>query len=251
MSISCQQEITINVKGLPNATAYWKYEEVGNVTRVDSILGLATEVLTGSVPNTAGVIGQAAFMANAFPFPLLMGDIFNPSGGTAWSAIPYNAISGASISVWLKYGGISNVGNPFNFTITFQDLGGQIQEGFLIRGDNAGLNPTFSVDLLKHFGAVDATIDLANVPLGSFHNIVVTYNQATHIARAYLDGVFIGQAAVATWIAAAAGSVVIENPRYFDTTVDELAIWTGTVLTDAQAAQAFNGGAGLRPPNVP
>lgn len=251
--ITCEQDITINVVSTPNVQAYWKLDEAGtNIERFDSIKNLSLSPLGGTSAPTAGVINNGVQISGVGG--KLFGDIFNGGTGASWSNLPYPAINGASISVWIKWSGANP--NFFTFpgvTLTFQDAGGIATGGFSIHGDGSiAAPPRIIVDFLKAFSAVDQTLTPGDVVLNVWNNIVATYNQTTHVGTVYLNGALVGVAGLATWTVRTNAGLALNNAGgYFTMNNDEVGIWNDHVLTQSEVTGLFNSGSGSRPPNVP
>lgn len=230
MSITCQKVYKATIA----PTLYWKFDEVGSVTRVDSVIASPLAVSAGTVPSVAGVRNNAANFPN--------------TGGTLGDGsliITKSFTSGFSLSFWFKLvtgaaitqdiGGF-NFGNPaFKESIDMK-FGAGIPSNFLVR--------FFSPD----FTSTDLNI---TIPDTAFHLITITFNATNQQITAALDaGVPVTATLGTAWVSGTTMGHSIGSsgglPLVFDW--DEYAVFMNTVLTAAQRTFLFGGGT---PPAYP
>lgn len=232
--------------------AYWKFEEVGAVSRVDSLIGLAIGLVGGStVPtNAAGIIGQGVFFDHTTLPEQLYGAVGAAHGGVTWDHLTYAASAGASMSFWVHVPATNNCTFFVDFSV--QDLVGDFQGGFHVQ--TIGPN-NFQLKPYDGNGNYTAAIDLGTLTPNSWNHIVCVYNQMTSVASAFVNGVAVlfTSAVGVPWLVSASAALQIEMVASVgvDFTLDELGWWKNTVLAQGDVTALYNAGVGARPPNVP
>lgn len=219
---------------LVGPSLYWKFDEVGSVTRVDSVIASPLAVFAGTVPSVAGVRNNAAN--------------FPPAGGFLGDGsliIAKGFTSGFSLSFWFKIvtlpgitmpiGGL-NFGNPgFQETVTFA-FGPGFPSTFRVRFTSPN---TFITDVT------------VSIPDANWHLITVTFDASNQQVGAALDtGVPTTAILASPWVSTTTTGHSIGNsgvpPLEFD--IDEYGVFMNTVLTPAQRTFLFGGGT---PPAYP
>ncbi len=256
MSISCQQEITINVKG--TIFYYWTLDEpLPASTHVDKSQGVVLTPAVGGgfalpgvgtglfsngvifnnpVPQSAGLFSGGA----VFPYidPLLK--YTHAQGLTAWGWFKMNAayVAGAGPLVAL-------------FDFNFYD-------------DNVATNQMGEIEMIlggaNYRGVTrdDSIGEVVNGPafapvLGTWNFVVVRYNPATGLTSTRVNGAaFITGVTVLDMKTGPFGSMSINTSgggTNLNMTVDEVGV-VKEVLTNAQVDSLYNGGAGVTWPAV-
>ncbi len=183
MSVSCQKDVTIVVG--TNPSLYWKFDEVGSVTRVDSVIASPLAVFAGTVPSVPGLLNNAA------NFPATGGFL-----GDGSLIIPKGFTSGLSLSFWVKIVTASiftetvggpNFGNPaFKQNIEFK-FGAGVPSAFLMR--------YWSPDLTN----TDLTV---SIPDNNWHLITTTFNATNQQITGAIDmGVPVTATLGTPWVA--------------------------------------------------
>lgn len=234
MSVSCTKDFQITVDDpISEPSAYWKLDEASGSARNDSI---GTNHLTedlAPVPSATGKIGDAAsfvsgsgnYLADETPV------------GLTWTYA-----TGITAAGWLNYEtfDMNNEGVPFEVS-RFSGFLRYLFRFFHLQFDN-GLR--FEVNL---FGSATAFIDvpIADIPVGSFFFFRFWVDPADNKLKARInEGTLLISAVTLTPATAGAATAVRMQPEInTNLLVDEVGLWM-KVLTDAEGASLYNGGAG-------
>ena len=160
-------------------------------------------------------------------------------------SIPYVLPAGTtkfSVSIW---GNVSALTTSVNkCLIAQQPTGGTTSEGFSIFTSNAYPNTNVWFKIENNTG----TQTTSNIVFGEWFHILATYDSGT--AKIYFNGVLedttTGVTSPLTTVNTTQTILGSLNPSGIiipmEGNLDDCAIWSGTTLTDAQAAQIYNNG---------
>ena len=245
MSISCQQEITINVVG--GVDAYWTFEELGTVNRVDKVHAIAlvpTLVLDGGsgfLTNAAGIQGQGAlyFLGGAgtgSQVPQMETAIFP---GTAFLAL--QAGKGFSFAGWFFVFGDANQAQGNSWDLNFIDsLFNQLGDIQISLSANQ-----VQLRITDSLGNTDSIFTA--LPLNAwmfFHMWFDPADSKVHLSlnnAASLNGTV---ALTFTPVGAGDTGQIFNFNSQYHCIQDEWAIKVSGIFTPAQQAYLYNGGLG-------
>lgn len=202
---------------LAGLTGYWKFDESSG-TRVDSHASYDL-AQTGSVTATPAALNNGAeFFASELDFLANTSDDLNTHSGDF------------SVSVWIK---IVNITEGVIFTKGGFPTGGW---GLFLTA-----SPAFALDSYDSEANGERCESSVIVSTGVFYHVATSYNSLTGVASIWVNGVKTedGHLSAADSVAA----FLLGK----DTTVvvDEMAIWIGRTLTDADVTFLRNGGTPL------
>jgi len=218
---------------LTDLEGYWRLDEASGLVAADSSTHGSDGNLTGDPvwqPGTGVLNGSLNFDAS--------GDVVTvPWDGGAGIDILNKSFS---VSFWTK-----RDGTGAEYVLGQGDTGATRQSLHIGFRDADTLTFAFYGDDLNYDNAV-VIGDVTN-----WHHWVCTYDMATGVRSVYLDGnttpvatntaggAFTGSGTNDFWIGRRIGN------WNFVGNIDEVGVWSDRVLTGAEAAQLFNGGAGL------
>lgn len=227
MSVSCQRAYKLVVTGIPVPSAYWKYDEVGSVNRVDAVGGLIQTVFSGSVPSTTGIISNGAnFPANAQINELFLGF---PSGLNMTG-------TGFSFTFWMK---------PISFGVGLDfeiGVGGSSSVEFTLSG--AAMTMVAQPD-----NNPNISLGVGNLVMGAWHFFTCVYNAAADTVTCTVNrGTPFVINLLAPFDPFTNASNTSNNFGVGQYVLDEMGIWMNTVLAPAVLDSLYNGGSASRPP---
>lgn len=218
----------MSMADLPAPTTFWNMNAAAGANEVDTVGGLVLTQSNG-VGSAAGIIGGARTFASASSQFLSTPDA---------AALKLNVAS--TIAVWVRFDSLSA-----SFMSVLAKLGSATaaQTEYKLYKNSSGLmsmyiqgNPTTGV-----------SAQFQSLSVGTWYCLFGQWD-GVNVSGAANGGALVNQAAAylpqALTGSLFVGSQTSDTPLYLDGAVDAIAIWKGTVLTSAQRANFYNGGAG-------
>lgn len=259
---TCAQQITIPVIGSPGPSFYWKMDEPASPW-VDSVEGFLLPTTSGVISSDPGKIVNCVHLPGAGgPYTQLGNNSGLPD---AFADFAYNG-KGITVLEWFKV--------PFIDTSTFGPdlvngpqfwtaLGGSGLQygGFQAAWANFGTGgPAFTVWFQDNGGTLFLACQQPTFPWadGQWHFLAFVYDGVSGTLKYRVDnGAWVNNSTAQLWgIYNPVASFVIPNQpagkmswdggfnANSEISIDEVAVWMGYALTDAQVDYMYNGGAG-------
>lgn len=234
-TITCQKQFTLTVTAPSAIAAYWTLDEVGNVTRVDSVAGIQ---LLAMLFNG---LGAPALIGNGVEF-----DTTSTGFQTfAPSELAYTAPNSWSAWGWFKINATGPNGS-FGGPMALFGIG---TGGFITIFAGSSFNP----QPLTIYRTLADSVDLP-CTLGTWHFFHLCYNGALQQYGYSIDNAAITYfPTVIALTNAATGGVTLDNNFLGptgDVLYDEIGIITTAMLTPAQQTYLYNAGSGRTWPIV-
>jgi hypothetical protein len=208
---------------LPGLAAYWQFD---NSTFVDGGPNHYHLTRTGSVPLVAGKIGNAAnFTGNAANF-LSNSNLIVPTDA-AWS-----------LSAWVKMHSLTSDSHLFGNAVSGAFNGWRLM---FVSGEQAFALSSFDSGASGEERCVSAT----DITAETWYHVVATVD-ATQFGRIYVNGVVTEDAHLFFSNPSQPFRVGNDNDAAApaNAAIDEIALWSGRVLSQSEVFALFNGGSG-------
>lgn len=254
MSVSCQKQITINVKSGVHTDLYWTMDEAGTADRIDKVQGV---ILRNNPSGGAALeyLGSAAgLISNA------VNCFVGPPGGTANAGLATSPLSNplvVQLGTGFSWIGWFNVGADFDAAQAnwFLFFGGPVfPYRVTLSLHTGGVIQMISTDGVN----TDFTNWGANYVIGAWTFYHIWFDPADNRFRMDINnsGVPVVSASTYTILSTAGqnGQIFFQVPSAFGTgfnlSYDETGYKLNRKLTAAEATSLFNGGAGKTWPAV-